>query len=343
MQGRDAGDRGEWSGSRRAARANRFSDLWTALLADRRTGRSEVDFRRPCPAHDGDGRTTLHVVVHGNPPHRVIKAKCFSTNCEFRRIAEALGFREADGFESSPPTNWRSQMRSYHNPNPTPAPVLSEEARAKKKRDAARESAFYAAKRTHGWQHFEIKNRGGETVAVHRRCEFMFEGKRDKEVRWARPDGRPNLPEGAEIDDLPFFGSERLHPAANGLLPRTALIVEGVAKAHRLMKRIPPEFAILGIVTGGAKAHSVAVCKWLAGWRVVLWPDNDEPGFEHMRRLTKNLRRARVGELLYIGPTGAPGSKHDCRDFIDEEPATASHRLLELVRNTRRRLGNLPT
>ncbi len=107
---------------------------------------------------------------------------------------------------------------------------------------------------------------------------------------------------------LPLYNRTRLRSA------KEAVIVEGESCVHAL--------AAVGIVAttapgGAGKAH---LADWspLAGKRVTLWPDNDEPGIKHMRDVREILLAlAPPVEMFYIDPANLDvDRKGDVVDYL---------------------------
>lgn len=126
---------------------------------------------------------------------------------------------------------------------------------------------------------YEVKDPEGRLVALHERLE---KGADEKKYRWRLSDGRYGL-DGMPLASLPLYGSERVKN-----WPREALIVlvEGEKATEALLK---VGFRALGTVTGASGTPSAESLKMLRGRRVVLWPDNDEAGREHMERVAETL------------------------------------------------------
>ncbi|MDP9478430.1 MAG: AAA family ATPase [Actinomycetota bacterium] len=133
---------------------------------------------------------------------------------------------------------------------------------------------------------YPLRDRSGKVVAVHVRED---RGPNDKEVRWKRPDGAWGL-NGTKLVDLPLYGVHELHPEA-----MLAVVTEGEKARDALEEALrDAEYArdavgVVGTVTGASKEPSPQVLEALRGLEVVLWPDTDPPGIEHMSRLAESL------------------------------------------------------
>ena len=147
-----------------------------------------------------------------------------------------------------------------------------------------------------------IKDAAGRLVATHER----YEGPSGKRFLWKLPDGKYS--KGGEIRPtaLPLYGSERLAdwPEEHGVV-----VVEGEKSADALRERGVPA---LGTVTGANGTHDAEALKVLTGRRVVLWPDNDHAGREHMRRMAERLTEIAT-EVRWYEWEGAP-EKGDAAD-----------------------------
>jgi hypothetical protein len=121
----------------------------------------------------------------------------------------------------------------------------------------------------------------------------------DKAIWWDGPDGRPGLG-GVSVSELPLYGSERL-----GRVPLEVPVVltEGPKDCDAVWRASLPAVAT---VTGAALVPSTSVLDVLRDRIVVLWPDNDEPGYRHMERIAEALtgvaREIRWLQIPGLGP-----------------------------------------
>lgn len=94
------------------------------------------------------------------------------------------------------------------------------------------------------------------------------------------------------------------------------IIVEG-AKCREAAKRCLPEFVAL-TWPGGGKAVHLADCKVLAGRRVWIWPDFDEPGFLAARKMCKILHDLHVLEIHPLGKIAetCTNGPEFCREIV---------------------------
>lgn len=86
-----------------------------------------------------------------------------------------------------------------------------------------------------------------------------------------------------DLGNKPIYGAEKL---ANGDVP--VLIVEG-EKTANIAQGLLPEYSVISWL-GGSKAAGKVNWQILAGRRVVIWPDNDQPGFAAARAIQQKLQ-----------------------------------------------------
>lgn len=104
----------------------------------------------------------------------------------------------------------------------------------------------------------------------------------DKAMWWEGPNGRPGL--GAiSVVDLPLYRSELM-----ARVPRETpvIVTEGPKDCQAVWRAKMPAVAT---VTGAAAIPSITVLEVLRDRIVILWPDNDEPGFAHMENVAEAL------------------------------------------------------
>jgi DNA primase (bacterial type) len=135
------------------------------------------------------------------------------------------------------------------------------------------------ARRAVASKEYQIRDHGGEIVALHRRTDFD-DG--SKSFTWARPDGTSGLG-GTPAARLPLYGSEELAGAPTETL---VLLVEGEKARDVLTER---GYLTVASVTGAPAAPGAAPLEVLRGRDVVLWPDNDDAGRLQMERIAAGL------------------------------------------------------
>jgi uncharacterized protein DUF3987 len=152
---------------------------------------------------------------------------------------------------------------------------------------------------------YEIRGIDGQVVAVHVREDWPG-GKR---MWWELADGTKGL-SGIRTENLPLYGLDKL---AEGAEP---IICEGEKDTQALIDRGLPA---LGTVTGAASCPSEASLAALTGRRVVLWPDNDDAGEQHMRKVGMVLTRLAISYRVLTWPEAPEkGGAADFTGSIDE-------------------------
>jgi DNA primase len=129
---------------------------------------------------------------------------------------------------------------------------------------------------------YAIKNCAGETIAEHVRVDLPT-GKR---MYWQVPgcDPRDGLG-GLSVSDLPLYN---WHRNAYLQIGQTVVVHEGERAADALWSL---GIAALGTVTGASSTPGENALAPLLPFDVVLWPDHDEPGEQHMTRVAATLLR----------------------------------------------------
>ncbi len=151
---------------------------------------------------------------------------------------------------------------------------------------------------------YRVRDAAGHIVAEHVR-EDRPDGSKD--CRWRRPGGGWGL-NGTRLEELPLYGSERL---ADWPEEYPVILVEG-EKAADALNGAGHLFA-LGTVTGAAGTPGPEALEALRGREVVLWPDADDPGREHMARTAERLRGV-AGTLRLYTWHEAPEKGADAAD-----------------------------
>jgi hypothetical protein len=159
-----------------------------------------------------------------------------------------------------------------------------------------------------------IRDADGAPVAVHVRRD-MPGG--TKKMWWTLPDGRPGLG-GRRIEELPLYGAERLGDAPE------VVVVEGEKAADALLRL---GIAAVGTVTGAASAPGDAALSPLAGRVVYVWPDADDAGRDHMRRVAERLVAVGAREVRVVAWPDAPDGG-DAADYVARGASAADVRRL---------------
>jgi hypothetical protein len=133
-----------------------------------------------------------------------------------------------------------------------------------------------------------------------------------KKMYWVKPAGGLGL-DGTPVSALPLYNEEALTELPDGA---TVVLVEGEKAATALHARGVPA---VGTVCGAKSTPSADVLQVLTRFDVVLWPDNDEAGEAHMRRIADRLLELGIQPRRF-DPTGLP-EKGDAADWrgTDEE------------------------
>jgi hypothetical protein len=127
---------------------------------------------------------------------------------------------------------------------------------------------------------YKIRDINGNVVAVHVR-EDKPHGR--KTIRWRGPDGRWGLG-GMKVKDMPLYGTELLRDPPEG---STVVITEGEKAADALRGL---GFMAVGTVTGARGTPGDDALRPLLRFSVLLWPDNDDGGRQHMSRIAARLK-----------------------------------------------------
>ena len=126
---------------------------------------------------------------------------------------------------------------------------------------------------------YEIRDPRGDVTATHVRRDHEDGG---KEIWWEQPDGKRGL-NGVRTERLPLYGAEDV---ALWEMGEPILLVEG-EKARGALKQAG--FHVLATVTGASGTPSQESLSVLDGRAVILWPDADSPGIQHISRIAAAL------------------------------------------------------
>ena len=152
---------------------------------------------------------------------------------------------------------------------------------------------------------FELRDASGALIALHER-HYQPDG--SKRFSWRRPDGTLGLG-GMPVVDLPLYGIERLDG-----MTTTVVVVEGEKCVEALWG---VGIAAVGTVTGAATTPGPAALAELGGRRVILWPDADPVGRQHMATIAARLAGVASAVSLVEPPEGVPPG-WDAADAVAE-------------------------
>lgn len=203
----------------------------------------------------------------------------------------------------------------------TMADLFDDERAAARPARGAKAKAFVVRH----WQ-WETRDSDNVLVAVQHRDDWS-DGRKPSRW-WTQPDGTLGLGQ-RKAETLPLYGTELLatyDPSQPLVLTEGQKACDGLRAAGRQ-----------AVATYGANVMpSDDVLAVLQGWRVVLWADNDAPGYRHMLAVAKALQGVAAGVSWVTWP-GAP-PKGDAADLLtqpdDAEAVAAALRRL--------RVGDVP-
>lgn len=155
---------------------------------------------------------------------------------------------------------------------------------------------------------FPIRDTSGQVVAYHCRED----GPSGKRMWWELPDGTLGLG-GIRTEDLPLFGAA----AAGGWsVHKPVIVCEGETAALALARA---GWQAVGTVTGASGCPSRDALMPLLAMPVVLWPDADEAGRQHLLRVAAILgdqgRGITASTWWLTWPDAPPGG--DAADALD--------------------------
>lgn len=153
---------------------------------------------------------------------------------------------------------------------------------------------------------YKVRDHTGRVVAIHHRDDSATAKGKKKGMWWSTPEGKTGLG-GLKGDSLPLWGAE----AVSSVSPETPIVIcEGEKSAFALTYRGIPA---VGTVTGASGTPAKESLEVLKGHSVILWPDNDELGKKHMKRIGKQLASMGVKTRLYEWgdvPEGGDAADH---------------------------------
>ncbi len=224
-------------------------------------------------------------------PDGWVAFKCRSRGCSRSEILDGLGLTVADTGPERPET----PSRNGHSP-------------------AVRQAPRYTCQ-------YQIRGVAGELVAIHHRAEYA-DGR--KSFTWNRPDGQVGLG-GAPADQLPLYRSETL---ADLTAAAPVVLVEGEQAADRLASTLGAGVGVVATVTGASTIPVDEVLATIADRRLVLWPDADEVGRQHMARIAARLQALGCQSVKVVDWPEAP-EHGDAADFVGSHDRAEAVALLK--------------
>jgi len=153
---------------------------------------------------------------------------------------------------------------------------------------------------------FEIKNTEGKTIAL----RYRKGSGANKVLWWTQPDGKPKLGD-IKTADLPLFGSEHIKDFDRS---KWVEVCEGELKTQAL-QNIGAQ--ALGTSTGAGSCPSVDVLESLRGFKVRLWPDNDDSGRAHQSKIAQRLQKI-AAKVVTLDTSSLP-HKGDAVEWIEAQ------------------------
>lgn len=185
---------------------------------------------------------------------------------------------------------------------------------------------------------YEIRDTARRLVAEHVRIDATDGTKR---MFWRRPgcDPRDGLA-GLSTRDLPLYGAEDIGRIQWG---QSVVICEGERATEAIWSLRHPA---LGTVTGASSTPGEDALSPLLPFDVVLWPDFDEAGEQHMARIAAEIIRLGDGQCRRLTWAGATDKGDDAADFVTRGGTRVALDLMiqaatpwKLVENERRQSG----
>jgi len=237
-----------------------------------------------CPAHD-DGKASLSI----RAPHGKILFKCHA-GCSQQEVMKALQDRDL----------WpkKESSESWKPIRPVPEGVSLPANVSHAKHGKPRRTWIYREidGSIIGLVHRFEDGKGGKTLIP---MAYCYSDKGGKMWTWKSFDKpRP-------FYNLPLFKNKEL----------PVIVFEGEKTADKAQEIFKDKY-ICTTWPGGAAAVKYSDTKILKGRKIILWPDNDEPGFKAMRELAEALIQEGNKPHMVDVPTGLP----EGWDVADEIP-----------------------
>lgn len=241
-----------------------------------------------CPAHD-DGKASLSIRI----PHGKMLFKCHA-GCSQSQVIDALVSRELWS-KKAPTESWKPIR-----PVPDDIKIPTNVSHTKHGRPKRTWVYYEMDGKVIGLIHrFEKPNSEGGVDKTLIPMSYCFSDKGGRMWTWKSFDKpRP-------FYDLPEFKNKEL----------PVIVFEGEKTADEAKKIFKGKY-ICTTWPGGAAAVKYADAKYLKGRKIILWPDNDEPGFKAMAELAEILIHQGDTPLMVDVPVGLP----EGWDVADEVP-----------------------
>ena len=148
-----------------------------------------------------------------------------------------------------------------------------------------------------GEQRFVVKDRIGKVRGVQRRY-YDYNG--EKHTPW--------IDHVAGAKQMPLYGAEKLTELPSGSV---VYLVEGPVACEALWKRNVPA---VGTMTGASATPCDDSLRDLRKFIVTLWPDNDDAGHSHMKRIAQRFQALGIDHRWFDWPDAPP--KADAADYF---------------------------
>lgn len=283
------------------ARGDAMARVERALKAQ---GRALVNGRSTCPAHNGKGP---NLAVEQGAKGAVLT--CHSRNCTFEEIAAAIGLTTTELFDR--PVEPKQALRTAIPEHGASGPVSS-----------------IAPERQQHAEYIYHDEHGNQQLKVCRQDTVDSADKNQKRIWQCHLDGHGAWHNGkGSVPPLLYQLPAVLRAVRNG---QTVIIVEG-EKCAELLAAADPSLCVT-TSAGGAGSWCDEHAAWLkhANAKVVVFPDNDQPGYGYARSIISSLIDD-VQSLKLVRLSGLP-EKGDIADWLALGNSVAE--LLRIIEST---------
>ncbi len=243
--------------------------------------KTRTGFKALCPAHD-DHNPSLHIDEADDGSALV---KCWA-NCSQEDVLAAL---EERGCKR------RDLFADAASPGASVVPIAGR-SKAPRKPHRGRERLVKS---------YHVNDASKNLKGIHERWEDPDDPDR-KSFKWKLPNGRYSKGD-IKPEAMPLYGSELVAdwPEDYGIV-----VGEGETPAEAMRSR---NIRSVGTVCGAGNTPNAGALEVLRGRRVILWPDNDKAGREHMRRVGRLLQGVAASVQWYEwtdAPEKGDGADH---------------------------------